>query len=222
MWYNLGKHEDTREWEFVSITPRRYSIDNMRNMSAEAALINQCDYLFFYDDDVLVPHNALRKMVKTLQDNPMGIVAGLTYVRGYPFEAMAFTDVETGMRHLSHKEIDESEEDLIECDAIGFSCALIDVNILKEIEVPFFITAPQNTEDVYFCIKAKTILPQVKVFLDKSIECEHIVDSYTVSHKNHKLVKRFEEDVFEAKKQTADFDPKVIESARERLSAVDS
>ena len=216
MWYYLGRDTDN---EYLFNTPRRLSIDNMRNQCAQTAILNECDYLFFYDDDVLLPKDSLPRLIKAAQEEKASIVAGLVYVRGYPFKAMAFhIDEETkGLDHIPDETIEDSESDYIECKAIGFSCALIDVKILKEMEPPWFLTGVASTEDVYFCLKTAAIIPDTKILLEKTIQCEHLIDYYAISHKNHKLIKEFEENVFEAKPQTSDFPPEVIERARERV-----
>ena len=216
MWYYLGRETDH---EYLLNSPRRLSIDNMRNQCAQTAILNECDYLFFYDDDVLLPKDSLPRMIKVAQEEKASIVAGLVYVRGYPFKSMAFhIDEETkGLDHIPDEVIEDSESNLIECKAIGFSCALLDVKILKEMEPPWFLTGIGSTEDVYFCLKTTAIIPDTKILLDKSIQCEHLIDHYAISHENHKLIQEFEENVFEAKSQTSDFPAEAIERARERL-----
>lgn len=220
MWHHLGKNTDHR---YVVNFPRRMSIDNMRNQTAQLALFNECSYLFFYDDDVILPKETLPRLIQTAESEFADIVAGLTYVRSYPFKPMAFKfdeDDKDSLRHLAYEEIEQSESDIIPCDAIGFSAVLISVALLRDLETPYFLTGPNFTEDVYFCLKVKDRFPGTKIILDRNVQTDHIVSEYTISHSNHKGIRKLEEDVFNAKPENPDFDPKDIESAARRLGNI--
>jgi len=213
LWYHIGKWAE-REGHTIGFNmPRRMSIDNMRNQTAKFALQGNFDYLFFYDDDVVLPLDSFDRLLKTSVEEKADIVAGLTYVRGYPFESMAFYRNDGGAYHISHEDIENSETDRIECDAIGFSCALISTQVLKKMVPPYFITGPNFTEDVYFCFKAKDNFPDMKIILDRSVKTDHIVGDYTINHDNVAIVKKFEEELYGASKKTGDYPPEAIESA---------
>ena len=219
LWHWAGKHMS--EDEFFVNFPRRMSIDNMRNQTAQTALVNGCDYLIFYDDDVCLPKEAFGRLIQTSMREKADIVAGLTYVRCYPFKPMAFKFEEEdkdSLRHLTYDEIQENETDIIPCDAIGFSTVVIKVDLLRKLETPFFLTGPNFTEDIYFCLKARDRFPDVKIILDRNIQTDHIVESYTISHSNHKGIRKFEEDVYESKPENPDFNAEDIERAVERCS----
>lgn len=226
--YRLGRDTD---WEVLVNFAQRMSIDNMRNQSGRVAVLNNCDYLVFLDDDVLIPDGAIPNLIKRMEATGAKIGAGLVYVRGYPFEPMAFKEITAqlengeeakGLTHLTYQEIDDKLGEAIECEAIGFSLAAIKVDLLKEMEPPYFITGPNCTEDVYFCIKARKHFPDVKIILDTAIECTHIVYNYGINHKNHGYVKEFERNVFKASDKNSDFDPATIRSSREAFAGSDS
>lgn len=201
--------------------PRRMSIDNMRNQTAQMALFNGCDYLIFYDDDVCLAKETFGRLLQTSVQEKADVVAGLTYVRSYPFKPMAFRFREEdpdSLRHLTYDEIKNSETDYIPCDAIGFSTVIIKVDLLRKLELPYFLTGPNFTEDVYFCLKVRERFPEVKIILDRNIQTDHIVESYTISHSNHEGIRKFEEDVYESKPENPDFDASDIERAIERCS----
>ena len=55
MAYRAAK--DLPDWDFHICGPHRLPIDKGRNMAVEAALVRDCDYIMFYDDDMVMhPH----------------------------------------------------------------------------------------------------------------------------------------------------------------------
>lgn len=165
--YRLGKHFPNDQ--FVLFTPRRMSIDRMRNTAAKVALENQCDYLMFIDDDVIVPMDMLDKMLEAKKD----IIAGWTIIRGYPFDNMFFKYDDK--KNLTPMKGVERKSGIIDVDAIGFSTALIRCDLLKRVPPPWFVTGPTNTEDIYFCLKARQYVPDCTICVDTTIETAHIL-----------------------------------------------
>ena len=162
------------------LTPNRMSIDTARNFAAKVAMENDCDYLMFIDDDVLVPPDALDRLIELDSD----IAAGLVIIRGYPFNVMLFDFTENSkpenpqLRYYNHlpKNEDGTLVKKVKCAAVGFSCALIGVGLLKALEPPYFITGLNLTEDVYFCLKALETHPDVEIYADTSIQCGHLLN----------------------------------------------
>jgi hypothetical protein len=166
LFYNLGKRHP--DWTVLINTPRRMSIDRMRNASAKIALEFECDYLMFIDDDVIVPIGCIEQMI----ERDVDIVAGWTIIRGWPFDNMFFKLDES--KNLRNYEV-ERGPGIVDVDAVGFSCALIKCSLLKKIRPPYFVTGPYNTEDIYFCVKAKDTVPDCSIIVDCGIETAHIM-----------------------------------------------
>jgi len=178
-WYTWGKRTD---WKMYFYTPRRASIDRMRNETAKKALELECDYLYFYDDDCIVPDQGLAQLMSHDKD----IVAGLTLIRGAPFQPMVFNyvrDDEDGNGVLDNSMEVLKAKELFPCNAVGFSCVLIKTDLFKKMEPPFFITGTQSTEDIYFCIRAQKEL-KAEVYCDPNVQVSHIVDRYYVNPGN--------------------------------------
>jgi hypothetical protein len=167
-WFRLAKQfpDDT----FALFTPARASIDRMRNISARVALENDYDYLMFIDDDVFVPFDAYKKLRAMNYD----IAAGNVVVRGYPFNPMMFKYNEDKCLSFYTDYKGKDKDGILDVDAVGFSCCLIKVSLLKRVIQPYFVTGPFNTEDVYFCVKAKEAFPQVKMGVHVGVECGHL------------------------------------------------
>lgn len=175
LWYRLGKtHPD---WEFVFFAPQRMSIDRMRNDAANIALEWEADYLIFLDDDVLVPVDGVEKLIST----NFPVCSGVTLIRGYPYYPMLFDFSDPKCHYL----VDWKDKESNDCggtnvDAVGFSFCAIQVNFLKQVSKPYFMTAPTHTEDVYFCMKATKELGAGNIGFRKDVVTSHILGLDTI------------------------------------------
>ncbi len=211
--------------EFMFFTPHRASIDQARNTAAEMALQSDCDYLMFIDDDVLVPPETLDILLKADKD----IIAGLVIIRGFPFNNMAFKfREEEGEQHnldfyneLPLKEPCEAGhevykidcefciktnklQELIKVDAVGFSCCLIKCDVLQALEPPYFVTARNHTEDIYFCLKIRTLDPIPEIWLHSGVRCGHLLNPEPIEWGNRPLMKRIYDPIVLGQKEHND------------------
>lgn len=203
LWYHLGR--DHPECSFYFHAPRRFPIDKMRNMTAKIALEEDCEYIFFYDDDVLLPTDSFSKLLKHMEVRPgLGVAAGLTYIRGYPYPPMLWKFIKIEGQDApglgSFKGFEEAiqEDGTVDVDAVGFSCALIRTSFLKEVTSPYFITGTRNTEDIFYCLRLKKQFPDVQIICDTTIETSHIVERYVINRSNRGDVLAAEESLFKA------------------------
>lgn len=189
-WYRLGK--EFPEDKFIFYTPNRASIDRARNQSAKIALEQECDYLLFLDDDVLVPTDGLKLLLKSDAD----IAAGWTIIRGYPFNNMFFK-FDENQEHLNYyNDFTLNEAGLIECDAVGFSFCLIKCSLLKKVPPPFFVTGLNNTEDIYFCLKAREVDSNCSIIVDPKVKTGHQLGSEYMDPDNREAYKKFYEEIY--------------------------
>ena len=201
--------------KFFFFTPHRMTIDNARNESAKMAMGMECDYLMFLDDDVLIPHDAFETLVAAQQD----ILAGFVYLRGYPFNKMIFREVkpETEQFQLTyyndlpfvepctegHTKIEPGciacltakLVEIVPCDAVGFSCCLIKVDVIQALEPPYFVTGPLNTEDVYFCLKTRGLDPQPTIAVHTGVRCGHMLNPEPIEYGTERIHKTFYEEL---------------------------
>lgn len=186
LWYELGKEYGSKGEKFIMFNPYRTSIDNMRNTAVKIALEQQCDYLMFIDDDMILSPNTY----KSLREADKDIVMALTYIRGYPYDPMHFIDSKSKEGDVKFLQTDKDfesridENGLVECDAIGNACVLYKTWIFNKFDPPYFVTLPKCTEDVYFCIKAKNTLGRqgVKIFVDTKVPTGHLGDKEVFHH----------------------------------------
>lgn len=183
-WYRLGR---STPHDYIFVNPDRMSIDRMRNMAAEVALGQEADYLLFIDDDVLIPKDSLTRLLTADVD----IIAGDVMIRGYPFPHMLFKQDKKG--GLKSMQAVPKKRGVIDVDAVGFSLCLIKTSLLSKLTKPYFVTGTHNTEDIYFCLKAKAEVPKVTIKADTSVICSHILWDETISSYNRKYFKRYYE-----------------------------
>ncbi len=192
LWFRFGRDYPNIDFGFSS--PRRASIDRMRNQTAQAALENNFDYLMFIDDDVLVPKNCLTGLLACDSD----IAAGHTIIRGYPYDNMFFKyldpEHEEGLTFNNDPVL--NDKGVIDCAAVGFSLVLIKCDLLRKVPPPYFVTGTKNTEDVYFCIKAKKYNPETTIVVDPKITTAHILGSEVIEPENKEAYKKFFEQQF--------------------------
>jgi hypothetical protein len=203
--------------DFILDNPTRMSIDRMRNQAAEVALQAEADYLMFIDDDVLVPFDCLTKLLALDAD----IASADVIIRSYPFDHMLFYWSGKHKEGLTaFKKLPEPRGPL-DIGACGFSLCLIKVGLLKRILPPYFVTGPHsNTEDIYFCCKAKKIYPEVTVRADTSIICSHILWHETIDSFNKKAYTRYWEAINgKPEKEIDNRGPRYLAMTKEALSA---
>lgn len=202
--FRMGRDTDC---EFVLHTPRRMTIASARNSAVEAALAHDCDYIFFYDDDMELDV----KTFKTLLSRDKDIIMALCYIRGYPFKPMVFkwmdneefttkiADVKMEGKAIalwSDCEEFANEDGVIEnVAAVGCAATLIKVDVFRKLEYPWFYTGTANTEDVYFCVKAQEKISDLTIAVDTTVPAGHILkDKHILYPSNAKMLKRWAEE----------------------------
>lgn len=149
-----------------------YTIDQVRNLIAEWS--KQYDYLLSVDSDIVLPKDALVKMLA----HDVDMISGV-YMQRLPdkqvLEIYKPND-QGGMMNVLAEEL--SPPGLYEVTGCGFGAVLIKSDVIRNMEYPHFqyISALSHahtySEDVYFCQKA--LSTGARIFADSSIVCEHI------------------------------------------------
>jgi len=177
-----------------------YQIDQIRNLIADWA--KKFDYLFSIDSDIIVPKDALTKMLSYNKD----AVSGVYIQRFHDKQTSELYYLKDG-RHLNYQTNELPQNSVIEVDAFGLGCALIKSEVFKNIDYPHFVYSSALdhsqtlSEDVYFCMKAKE--NRFKLYADTSIICDHIGKH---NFKVGSMMASEEKEALEVKKLTYDIE----------------
>jgi hypothetical protein len=153
----------------------------------EAAVCGDFDYIFFLDDDMVVPPYSLVTLCQMNTD----IISGLGFLNDFERPAPSMF-MQTPRKYLKpDQKINyipvyfyfKAKAQLIEVDAVGLFCCLIKANVFQEIAkkndtlVDWFNPFQQDGagEDLSFCKRAKDAGFRIIVHL--GIKCGHIPKS---------------------------------------------
>lgn len=193
-WFRLGR--DTKD-DFILFHPERYSIDNARNQAAKYAMMFECDYIWFLDDDMILAP----KTYESLKGCEGDVVMALTYIRGIPFNPMFFRKASEDGKplHLEHHENWEKDicvGGIVHTYAVGFACTLLKVERLFQMPPPYFITSNLQTEDIYYCCKLKQFDSESQILVDIKVPTGHLLQPEALSITNRNdLLKFYEKDI---------------------------
>lgn len=164
------------------------SIDRMRNATAKAAIECRADYVLFLDDDVIInPNHGLKHLI----DCDADCAAGKVVIRGYPFDYMVFKwqGKKNNRGLVARKTLPKSG--IHDFDAVGFSFCLLKTAIFKRLPSPWFVTGLNNTEDIYFCMKARELDPDYSIRVNCDCDCGHILWPEVMDTSNRKQYARY-------------------------------
>lgn len=156
--YNLN----TKGIETSFIAVEGYSVDTSRNVLVKEAKTTGADYILWVDSDMILPKDALERLIAHNVD----VVSG----------AYAFKDINS--QDLIAFSIDNkrmpltSIDGLTEVGGIGFGCCLTKTDVFDKIEFPYFVFGEDYGEDIYFCRKVRE--KGIKIYLDPDVKCGHI------------------------------------------------
>ncbi len=145
----------------VMFETKRKPIAEARNWFAENAINHAAKYMFFWDEDVLVPAHALRELMYVADNwKNVAVVGGIYCLKSERPEPLVFKGTGTGPYW------DWKVGEVFEATAVGMGCTLIRTEVFKDLEPPWFKTVDDLTphldnipsgemwtEDLYFCRK---------------------------------------------------------------------
>jgi hypothetical protein len=99
-------------------------VDQARNESVAMCLNENCRWVFFVDDDVFVPSDALLRLYAYQRD----IVSGLYFAKMDPPTPLVLRAPGQGLY------LDWEQGDLVECEGHGMGCTLIRADVFRTIE----------------------------------------------------------------------------------------
>lgn len=166
-WLADENHKELRR-KLPFLTSIGLPIDASRNFLIKRAIDIGAKKVLFLDADIEPPKN-ISRLFKYNEK----IVSGIYWRYREPKVPVAFT-----VKDGEYTPIDlKNKKGLIEVDAIGMGCSLIDISVFDDIEGPWFKfifdhhTSNGVSEDFYFCSKARE---KYKIFVDPKVKCAHI------------------------------------------------
>jgi len=133
-------------------------VADARNELAKQAIESNCKYLFFLGDDVTGPGHGLKQLIYRMEhDDKLGVVGGIYCSKTEPPSPLVFRGNGAGCFW------DWKLGEYFEVTGIGMDFTLIRVEVLKELEPPWFETVARDgylegvsdcetwTEDLWFC-----------------------------------------------------------------------
>lgn len=146
-----------------------------RDSLVEAALRAQADYIMFLDSDQIIQKDTIDKLAAHL-DNGEDIVTTLIFRKDPPYQPCVFSEQkELENRQISLKYYDIETQDLTKpfyVESCGLGCAMIKLDIFKNIKQPWFLPRPYTGEDISFMWEARQ--KEYKILCDPTIEVGHI------------------------------------------------
>lgn len=165
------------------IQPSGMPYDHARNHACEALLERggNLGWLFFLDDDVIPPADAIPRLMSHGKE----IVSGVYYRRSPPIgvPVMLRFDEKGGTKYVT----EYKWPDLISVDLVGAGCLLIQRKVLEAMGAkggrhPWFdwrcdrTDLPANerySEDFTFCVRAKKEFG-FSIWTDTGVQCQHV------------------------------------------------
>lgn len=184
--YDLDVSGHDAEFEFV----RGYDVATARNKAANKALERESDFLFFVDNDVVVPKDALQNLFEDTKDVCLGYYAhrgadnlyhgntnicrlfdanGERYFH-YPLESEY-----SGKEMLEMREAGQYK---VKIHGGGMGCALIRTEVFRQMKYPWFDWVHYKSgkmlgEDLYFCESCKK--KGIPIYTDTRVNCGHML-----------------------------------------------
>jgi hypothetical protein len=155
-------------------------IPAQRELIMNDAVDGGFDYLFFVDDDMVLPERALEMLIETAQaDAQTAVVGGLYYTRDSirPVAVADWNSTDTSSAHIPA--FTSSSAAIV--DGIGFGCALLRVSAARKLNAPYFPShvyierkarrVRQCDEDYLYCERIRQA--GLLVRLDARVRCPH-------------------------------------------------
>lgn len=142
------------------------TIDRGYTEAVFQAVRDGATHLMCIEDDTFPPLDAIQRLLAHNKD----IVCGW-YPKRQPGPRVGVPIV---LHEGNRQTLDYPDEynDLVELYTAPMGCTLIDMNVFKRIEMPWFVTTAQLSQDSFFSQKARDA--GFTLWCDPTIRCEHI------------------------------------------------
>lgn len=144
-----------------------------RNRIVDAAMAADADYLLMLDDDMIVPHDLIHKLLAHDKD----VVGALYWQRGGSFHPVLMRSMplpEGGFHSSFYASNDPviCNPGLHEVDIIGGGCMFFKMDVFRKLMPPYFWWEHHLGTDIAICTRLREA--GVKIYCDTSIELGHL------------------------------------------------
>lgn len=168
----------------IELFPGWFSYEN-KNNAIKMAMAEGFHYIFFLDDDQIIPPHTLKQLLA----HNLDIVTVNLLWRRPPFNPFLFENAnEKGQ--AKPMVLEDLKPGLIEVDACGAGGILIKTEVFRNMQFPWWaIDENLKTEDLYFCREAKKL--GYKVFCDLRALSGHMIQAVVwPAYENGKWITR--------------------------------
>lgn len=161
-------------YNFLLTMQKGSLIYESRNELAKKSVQLGCDYTLWLDSDMVVPADALSKMIKHME-NGKQFVTGVYYRRVKPYTPVLFKELDMHQKTAKWEDYNDYPQDKpFKIGGCGFGCVLIDNEILFSIagkNEQWFSPFNNLGEDLAFCQRARDC--GYDIWCDPTIQCGH-------------------------------------------------
>jgi glycosyltransferase involved in cell wall biosynthesis len=157
---------------------------NSRNIILEHTIKGDYDYLLTIDSDVILPKDAIERLLKHDKDIVSGVYYKISEQCGFRQEypllmtacdekgnPITTDEPNCQVRYFTNNEI--KDKGLIKADAIGLGCALISKEVIERFRFKHE-SSKDPTDDMFFSIEMKRLGYQI--YADTGLICRHLID----------------------------------------------
>jgi len=174
--------------------PYGFTVPDARNFLVHKAIKEGVDYIFFVDDDVIIPANALVQLIHHKAD----IVGGFYYRKYFPLESVGMhVDEENRPTSIENYKIGDVIHNTL---VLPSGITLIKTEVFKKMEPPWYRTCtikgrPTITEDTYICQKARYL--EYDIITDTGVQGIHVDKTNGVFYGHPEIVNKDKNQVYE-------------------------
>jgi hypothetical protein len=144
-----------------------------RNFIIQAAIEQNCTHVFFIDDDVVPPFDAIEQLLKHDKD----IVTGLYLMRSFPHNAVLFDEAfESG--HCKFMYLTPNKTGLVPIVNCGLGIVLIKIEVFKAMQKPWITLGEIDKDgwcdDISFFNRARRA--GFEMYCDLNVTAGHMVN----------------------------------------------
>jgi hypothetical protein len=134
-------------------------------------------YVLTIEDDVLVPQDAVLRLLESIELGPFDAVGGMYHTKGEINMPMAYGDpaefTRTGVLDFRPRNIAQALQhgEIVEVNGIAMGCSLYRMDVFRKMSGPWFVTTEGATQDLQHCARGRRM--GLRYAVDCRVRCGH-------------------------------------------------